>query len=302
MKSSEKTMIDPQKLLGLKFKSAESSVEAKDAVLYALGIGFSKDPLEEKDLKFTYELKDYFSVFPTYSTCLPKFDLLNSLNTFLPNFNSLMALHGEHKIELYRSIIPGAKLITEAKVANIADKGSGALLTFELSTYEVKDGGKKELLFINYHNGFLRGLGGFGFKGIATAPFPNPPKKAPCKVLEDKTLPGQAIIYRLSGDFNPLHIDPKLKMVTGFDRPILHGLCTFGICAKLICQAWLNNDQSKIKSVQARFTSHVFPGETLKVATWKEGNLIIFSGETAERKLECIRGAVEIAEGVSPKL
>jgi len=174
-------------------------------------------------------------------------------------------------------------------------------VTVDLYTSEVKDS-KKELLFMNSLSIFIRGLGGFGFKGNPSPALPNLPTRQPCKVLEDKTQPHQAIVYRLSGDYNPLHIDPNMAAMGGFDKPILHGLCSYGICSRLICQHWMDNDQNKIKSVQVRFTSHVFPGETLKVSTWKEGNSIIFSGATAERKLECIRGVVEIKGDITPKL
>jgi len=295
--------IDPKKLLGFETKPVESTFDARDAIIYALGIGFSKDPLNEKDLKFTYELNDNFSVFPTYATCVHKTDLFESLIAApgLPKFNAMMLLHGEHKLEIFKPLQPGAKLETTGKISNVADKGKGALLTFDLSTYELKDG-KKELLFINGLSVFIRGHGGFGFKGNATPGLPNLPKRAADKVLEDKTLPQQAIVYRLSGDTNPLHIDANMAAMGGFDKPILHGLCSYGVSTKLISQGWLDNDQNKIKSVQARFTSHVFPGETLKVNSWKEGNHIIFSTETVERKLEVVRGVVEIRSDITPKL
>jgi acyl dehydratase len=295
--------IDAKKLLGFETKPVESEVTSKGSILYALGLGFSKEPLCEKDLKFTYELKDDFSVFPTYATCIHNTDIFETLVACpgLPKFNALMILHGEQKLELFKPILPGAKLSTVGKVANVADKGKGALVTIDLITYDVTDG-KKDLLFINSLALFIRGLGGFGFKGNPAPSIPNLPKKEPCKVLEDKTMPHQAIVYRLSGDWNPLHIDPSMAESVGFEKPILHGLCSYGICAKLICREWLNNDQTKIKSIHARFTSHVFPGETLKVATWKEGNSIIFSGSTVERKLECVRGVLEVKGDFSPKL
>ena len=268
-----------------------------------LGIGFSKDPMNDKDLKFTYELKDDFSVFPTFATCLHRTDVFEGLTSApgMPQFNAMMLLHGEHKLEIFKPIQPEAQLSTIGKITNVADKGKGALVTFDLSTYETRDN-KKDLLFVNSLSLFIRGLGGFGFKGNPTPILPNLPKRQPDKILEDKTAPGQAILYRLSGDYNPLHIDPNMAAMGGFDKPILHGLCSYGIVSKLICQSWLDNNQNLIKSIHARFTSHVFPGETILVSTWKEGNLIIFSAQTAERKLECLRGVIEIRENIKPKL
>jgi len=101
---------------------------------------------------------------------------------------------------------------------------------------------------------------------------------------------------------NPLHVDPDMAAMGNFDKPILHGLCSYGICARLICEGWLENDPNKIKSVAVRFTSHVFPGDTIVVSTWKEGNVIVFSAKTKERGLECVRGAVEVKGEIKPKL
>ncbi len=149
---------------------------------------------------------------------------------------------------------------------------------------------------------FIRGLGGFGFKGKTQNTLPKIPTRNPDKVVEDKTVPNQAIFYRLAGDTNPLHIDPNMAQMGGFDQPILHGLCFYGISAKLVAQAFADGDVNKIKSVQARFTSHVFPGETIQLSGWKEGNKVIFSAKTAERGKEVIQGVVELNETPSAKL
>lgn len=142
---------------------------------------------------------------------------------------------------------------------------------------------------------FIRKLGGFGFKGKNTTPvLPKKPTKAPCAVFVEKTTPNQAILYRLNGDYNPLHIDPSMAAMGGFDKPILHGMCFYGLMAKAVVSKFCDNDSTRVAAVQARFTSHVFPGDTIEFSLWKDGDRVIVSGATQERKLECILGVVEL--------
>lgn len=218
----------------------------------------------------------------------------------MPKFNPMMLLHGEQRMEFFKPLVPDQQLVSTGKIANIADKGKGALVTFEISTYEKKEDGTKDLLFINSISLFIRGLGGFGFKGRPAEVLPKIPTTTPTKILEQPTKPDQAFIYRLSGDYNPLHVDPNMAAMGGFDKPILHGLCSYGVIAKLIVEHYCNNDPTLVQVHHARFTSHVFPGETLVVSTWKEGNKVIFSAATKERKKEAVVGQIILKEG--PKL
>jgi len=149
---------------------------------------------------------------------------------------------------------------------------------------------------------FLRGLGGFGFKGRTSSVPLKVPERIADKIVEDQTVPNQAIFYRLAGDTNPLHIDPNMAQMGGFDKPILHGLCFYGIASKLIVKAFCEGDANRLKSVQARFTSHVFPGETIQLSGWKEGNKIIFTAKTTEREKEVIQGVAELNETPNAKL
>jgi len=256
-------------------------------------------------LRFTYELNQDFSVFPTIGATFLEIEkvfgpLANCPG--IPKFNPMMILHGEHKIEIFKPVQPNVKIFTTGKISDIVDKGKGAFVTFELTSYEIGDDGQKTLLLRNTLGLFMRGMGGFGFKGRTNPTLPKIPERTPCKVLEEKTVPNQAIFYRLSGDSNPLHIDPNMAAIGGFEKPILHGLCTYGISTKLILKAFCDGDATKLKSCQARFTSHVFPGETLKLSAWKEGNKIIFSAKTAERGKEVIQGVAELNDTLSPKL
>lgn len=269
------------------------------------GIGFSQDPMNEEDLKFTYELKDDFTVFPTTGTTFITIDkVFGPLSECpgIPQFNPMMILHGEHKIEVFKPIQPNVKLVTTRRISDVADKGKGAFVTFEMTTYEVDEKGARTPVLVNTMGLFVRGLGGFGYKGKSTGGLPKIPERPADKVVEEKTVANQALFYRLAGDVNPLHADPNMASMGGFDKPILHGLCFYGISARSIVKAFCNGDTNQFKSIQARFTSHVFPGETLQVSGWKEGNKVIFSAKTAERGKEVIQGVVELNENPSAKL
>lgn len=131
---------------------------------------------------------------------------------------------------------------------------------------------------------FVRGLGGFGHKGTVKNPFPAIPKRAPDMTVEEPTTKNQAILYRLCNDRNPLHIDPEMAAMGGFEAPILHGLCFMGVTSRSIQQHFFKSDPDMMKQINVRFTAHVFPGETLIVNAWKEGDTIIFATKTKERK------------------
>jgi len=236
-------------------------------------------------------------VFPTYSVVAHNIDLFSSLVTTkgLPKFNPMMLLHAEQKTQVIKPINPGAKLISEATMVDVADKGKAASLSIMIKMYEILDGGKKELVTANTYTLFIRGLGGFGYKGTSKETIPDAPKRTPDKIHKEKTDPSQALLYRLSGDTNPLHVDSDMAAMGGFDKPILHGLCTYGFAAKAIVQLFCGNDQTQFKSIYARFTSHVFPGETMVFEFWLDGpTKIILQAKTEERGLVVLKGVAEI--------
>ena len=142
----------------------------------------------------------------------------------------------------------------------------------------------------------LRDIGGFGDKGSYKIPFVEIPKKAPCASSEEMTLSNQALYYRLTADLNPLHASPQVATMAGFPQPILHGLCSFGFTARAIYQKYCDNDPMRIKTFASRFTSHVFPGETLIVEMHKNGNTIAFETKTKERKTTVLKGYMEIRD------
>lgn len=282
-----KPMIEPKKVIGQKTQLCDVPFTSKDAVIYALGIGYSQDPYDAKDMQYTYEMSDPFQVHPTitslWSTFNP-FEVILSTPGF-PSFNPMMLLHGEQRTEVFKPIDCSQKYANQAEIADVADKGKGALISFLIKTFEKKeDGTLGDLALTNTMSLFVRGLGGFGYKGTDSDPIPALPKSQPTKVIVQKTIPNQAFIYRLSGDINPLHVDPGMAEAGGFEKPILHGLCTYGIAAKLIIQNYCDNDASRFRWIKSRFTSHVFPGETLEFRTWLEGTTVIFEAITQERE------------------
>jgi len=252
----------------------------REVMLYALGVGATTD-----ELAFVYE-KD-LKVLPTFAV-IPAFSGLMGIGRVL-QFNPAMLLHGEHRIALRpdgrpsgRATIPSSgKLTTQGKIAAIYDKGSGALVVVEAET---KDAGGTAL-FTNTFGAFIRGEGGFGGERGPSASGRNvPPEKKPDHVVEYATSPWQAALYRLSGDRNPLHIDPDFAKLAGFDRPILHGLCTFGHVGRAVLHACCGGDPARFKDFEVRFSGVVFPGETIVTEIWQESkDRVLVQARTKER-------------------
>ena len=176
---------------------------------------------------------------------------------------------------------------------DVLDKGKAAAVIIGVVTKD-EDG---NVVAENESTVFIRGSGGFGGKKSQTGGDTDgsdvPPKRAPDAVVKEKTHENQAALYRLSGDYNPLHIDSQMSSIGGFEKPILHGLCTFGIAAKHIHNTFGKRDPTTFKSIKGWFTKHVFPGETLQTEMWKEGNRVIFQVRVVERD------ALAISKGVA---
>ena len=194
------------------------------------------------------------------------------------SINYALVLHGEQKIEIHRPIPTAAQTETQSRIKAIHDKGKAALIVIETETRE--KGGAP--LFTNTTAIFARGEGGFGGD-----PGPKPgndaPDRAPDLVVESPTAPHQALLYRLNGDKNPLHIDPEFAKMGGFDIPILHGLCSYGVVCKAVVDHALDGAVDRVAGYEARFTGVVYPGETIVTSMWRENGKILLSAKTAER-------------------
>ncbi|TPX59330.1 hypothetical protein PhCBS80983_g02516 [Powellomyces hirtus] len=278
------------------FGPTEYEYTERDLALYALGVGATRE-----DLAFVYENHENFGPLPTFGV-VPAFSTMMDcpFGDFIPNFNPMLLLHGEQYLELRAPAPTSGTLTTTGKIVDIVDKGKGCVVVMGTETKDAEG----NVVYYNEFSNFIRGVKGVGNKsgkerGAATA-LNEAPKRAPDAVVTEKTTENQAALYRLSGDYNPLHIDPNMSSIGGFEVPILHGLCSFGIAGKHVAKQYANSDPAKIKNIKARFSKHVFPGETLRTEMWKEGNKIIFQVRVVERDVLAIsNAAVELvpAEG-----
>lgn len=266
-----------------------------DVILYALSVGTStRDP---ENLRFLYENHEQFSVIPTYAVIPSLVAMADSsmmekaISPYKIEFNPSKILHGEQYLELFKPLPTCGVLKSRARVIDVLDKGSGALIIMDVETFD--ESGEK----VSYNQGalFLVGAGKFGGKKMSdhpdTRPVVDPPKRNPDVTILEQTSADQAALYRLTGDKNPLHIDPSFAAMGGFDKPILHGLCSLGYSVRQIVSHYAGHDSSKVRVVKARFAGTVLPGQTLKTEMWREGNRIHFQSTCNETGKPVISGA-----------
>jgi len=245
-------------LVGKKSAPIRHGYAWKDCVLYALGVGAKADELD-----YLFEMNGP-KVLPTFAV-VPSFSALINVAGDL-GVNPMMILHGEQKIILHRPIPPNGQFSTVAEVKGIYDKGKGALVLVEAKTTDEKN----EPVFDNWFSIFVRGEGGFGGERGPEALKADPPQgKAPDFSFSEATTHEQALLYRLSGDLNPLHASPQFAKMGGFDRPILHGLCTYGFAGRAVLKHACGGDPKRLKTFAARFAGVVLPGDTLTTQGWQ---------------------------------
>ena len=266
------------KLMALDIAPAEQTYTAKDCILYALGIGFGHDPMNEDELAFVYEKN--LKVLPTMGTVLghPGFWARNRDT----GIDWVKVVNGEQGITLHRPLAGEGTLVGRLRIVEVIDKGpgKGALV---LSERKVTDKVTGEPVATVTQTTFCRADGGFGGPP-REAPVPHPiPERAPDAVCDLATRPEAALIYRLSGDLNPLHADPVVAKAAGFPRPILHGLGSFGIAGHAVLKTICGYDPQKLASFACRFSVPVFPGETLRTEIWRDGAVVSFRTRIVER-------------------
>jgi len=282
--------VDLAKAMQWKPPQCKYTYTQKDTSLYALSVGVgAKNQVCGKQLPFVYENSAEYKVLPTWGVIVP-FDGLDITNIPGLTFNPMMLLHGEQYLELKRPFPASGTVSSQARLKGVYDMGKGALVVIETTT---KDERGQELCVNNYSM-YIRGLGGFGGDRGPAQDANEPPARAPDATSTDPIPLNQALLYRLtSGDLNPLHADPSMAAMGGFDKPILHGLCSFGHAGKAVLQHFCDWDVSKFKSIRARFAKHVFPGETLITEMWKVApNKVLFRVKVAERNEYAIQGGV----------
>ena len=286
-------LIDVDAALGYEFPTRTTSYDERDLAIYALGVGAAANPLDPKELQFVYEMNpDGFFALPTFGVA-PVLKLMFDMakeGAQAPGLKYGLdrVLHGEQYTEIKRPLPPHAKLTHKAKIKDIFDKGKHALVVTATTSYD-EDG--NELIY-NELTTFVRGGGGWGGERGPQGEINVPPTRAPDATISEKVSENQALLYRLSGDWNPLHADPGFAKNFGFERPILHGLCSFGYAGRHVIKAFCDNDPRRFKSIRARFTDTVFPGETLVTEMWKESDeKIVFRTKVKERDKVVISGA-----------
>ncbi len=244
--------------VGKVFGPYEFSYQERDLIIYALGIGFTKD-----DLSYVYEGAKDFKAFPTFGVILPANAGAEAFLSTKANF--AMVVHGEQTLQIHNPFPRSGTVLTTTIIEGIYDKGSGALIIMRFDSQD-KNGTP---LCTNWAGVFVRGAGGFGGPPQPKKEIPSLPPKDPDYVFLAVTDPNQAALYRMSGDRNPLHIDPAVAKAVGFAQPILHGLCTYGVVGRrFVKEVWQGNAE-QFKSYSARFSAPVIPGETLQVKVWR---------------------------------
>jgi acyl dehydratase len=270
--------MDLNALINRKFPAISQEYTAKDSILYALGVGAAADPMNQRELPFVYEqglriIPSQSSVIAFPGAWLTEPEL---------GVNYLKVLHGEQGVTFERPLKPTARVRGEYEVLGVDDKGpeKGAVVFFEKRILDDEDGGLICRVQSTY---FLRADGGCGSWGQAITVPSALPDRTPDKVINVPTLERQALIYRLSGDYNPVHADPAVAAKAGFERPILHGLCSYGIVCLGVVLELCDGDPARLTELFARFSKPVYPGETIRIELFEEGDRWRFRARVAER-------------------
>jgi acyl dehydratase len=289
--------IDREKALGADLGESTGAYGPDDVILYHLGIGAGAAATDPAELEYTYEKK--LKVVPSFAVIAGSGMTSRALRaqsgggggmgglSHVPglSYNPKMLLHGEQDVEIHRPLPTEASFTSRGRIAEIYDKGKAALVIVEYVASD--DAGP---LFTTRMSLFLRGEGGFGGPS-GPAAGNQKPEREPDGVVETQTLPQQALLYRLNGDKNPLHADPEFAAGGGFDRPIIHGLCSYGIACKAAVDAALEGDPSRVARYGARFAGVAFPGETYRTAWWREDGRVLLEVTSAERGAPIITNA-----------
>jgi acyl dehydratase len=277
-----------EKVMALKVPPVEVTYGAKDCMLYALGLGLGQDPMNEDELPFVYEKN--LKVLPTMATVLG-YGVSWAREA---GIDQLRVVNGEQGFTLHRPIEPEATVVGDSRIIEVIDKGAGkgALI---LNERTITDKASGELIATITQTAFCRGDGGFGGPP-RTAPTPHPiPERAPDTFCDLPTRPEMALIYRLSGDYNPLHAEPAFAKAAGFERPILHGLGTFGVSGHAVLKTLCGYDPNRLVAFAGRFSAPVFPGETIRTEMWRDGPVVSFRARVLERDVIAINhGRAEI--------
>lgn len=274
-------------LINTKVDGLQHRYADRDTMLYALSVGLGHDPTDERQLAFVCEKA--LQALPTMATVLAyPWGWLYRPDTGITRSKHVLAAQG---LRLHKPVPPAGHVTASLRVSKIIDKGAdkGALIFTER---EIRDAGSGDLLCTVSTTMFCRADGGFGG---ATGPVPPPvamPERPPDTTCDLPTIPQAALLYRLNGDRNPLHADPRAAKTAGFNAPILHGLCTFGIAGHAVLRACCDYEPSRIKAIEARFSAPVYPGEALRTEMWVSDGRVVFRTLSLERNVVVLNHGV----------
>ena len=281
--------IDLDEAIGAELPAVEFAWSSSDVQLYHLGLGAGADPLDQRELR--YLIDDTPQVLPTFGNVAQSFHMTSAPTVKFPGIDIELSrvLHASEAITVPGPIPPSGTGVAVTRFTDIWDKGKAAVIWSETAV-TTPDGTP---LWTQKRSIFARGEGGFGGeRGPSTAA--EPPDRAPDVELSIPTLPQQALLYRLCGDRNPLHSDPEFAAAAGFPKPILHGLCTYGIGAKALVDEFLDGDVTRVSSYGARFAGVLFPGETLTARVWKDGGTLVAVLTAPDRDDAVVLSGVEL--------
>jgi acyl dehydratase len=270
--------INPEKLLNRIFPTVQQTYTEKDCMLYAMGIGMGLDPLDAQCLRFVFE--EDLKVVPSQAVMMahPGFWAIEEDIAL----DWMKVLHIGQEIIFHKPIPPTATVEATTRFTKVSDKGArvGALIMTSRVVKNVETG---EDLLTLINTVLARGDGGFGSERKSSPKIDIIPNRAPDKVCDLPTLPQQALLYRLSGDFNPLHASPAVAEKVGFKAPILHGLCTMGVATHALLKSCTDYDPDRFKHMRLKFSAPVYPGETIRTEIWHEGSDILFRCKSVEQ-------------------
>lgn len=268
--------IDIAALKALEINDMHFAYSERETMLYALSVGMGRDPLDAHELPFVFEGAGLQAV-PTMAVVLASTGIIRRLG-----IDFAKILHGEQRLTLHRQLPIAGELLANSRVAAVYDKGAGkgAVLLLETAVRSAADGAP---LFTFVMTIMARGDGGFGGPQ-GSGPEPHQlPERAPDKIDIFETRPEAALLYRLNGDRNPLHADPRVAGRVGFARPILHGLATYGIACRAVLRTVCDYDAGRVKSFDARFSAPVYPGDHIVTDMWADGHLVSFRCRVPDR-------------------
>ncbi len=254
--------------VGSRGEPTETVWDSKDSLLYAVGVGAGQQPADPTELPFVTEnsMEITQRALPTMPVVLC--DVTSAFGS-IGSFNPAMLVHGEQRVVCHRELPVSGTLASTCEITAIWDKGKGAVVEVTANATDASSG---EPLFDLVMSAYIRGEGGFGGERGPSGSANELPDRAPDHSVTYSTRPEQALVYRLSGDRNPLHSDPSFAAFAGFDRPILHGLCTYGFAGRALLHQLCDSDPARFGSIDGRFSAPVFPGEDITVEIWRTGD------------------------------